>query len=281
MLIRHVALVSQTSQVDSGSLSVVAAALQKQVTRDFAPLWNINATVDAFASLDHVPVDYWHVLILDDIERADQAGYHQTENGQPVALVQFDDDWSITASHETLEMLADPFGNALVAGESPVPGQGRVQYIQEICDPCRSSTYSVNNVSVSDFCTPNYFDPLASPGMAYSYSGKIRGPRELLPDGYLAFIEPVSGHIFQLQRSGAGNPSLVDLSAPELSASALNRGPAESLREFVDRRTPQRKRRSKRSREFRDTAACADRARQAQERHAREIQRLIDQFRTI
>ena len=42
-----------------------------------------------------------------------------------------EDVWSLTASHECLEMLADPFGNRLIAGDSPKPDQGRVQILSK------------------------------------------------------------------------------------------------------------------------------------------------------
>ncbi|MEU8033911.1 hypothetical protein AB0C13_35780, partial [Streptomyces sp. NPDC049099] len=40
MLLAQVALVSETNQITAAQLSRVTAALQKQVTRDFGPLWN-------------------------------------------------------------------------------------------------------------------------------------------------------------------------------------------------------------------------------------------------
>src|SRR5438270_10054624 len=57
----HVALVSETQRISSGQLARVSAALQRQVTRDFGPIWGIRATVDAFGSLDDVPLGYWPV----------------------------------------------------------------------------------------------------------------------------------------------------------------------------------------------------------------------------
>ena len=78
--------------------------------------------MSGFAKLEDVPTDYWPVIIRDDIKTPGAAGVHEDKNGQPFALVQFSDAWSLTASHETLEMLADPFGNRLVAGRSPKPG---------------------------------------------------------------------------------------------------------------------------------------------------------------
>jgi hypothetical protein len=57
-LIRHVALVSESKSIEIGRVSIVAAALQKQVARDFGPIWEITGTVDAFDDLESVPVDY-------------------------------------------------------------------------------------------------------------------------------------------------------------------------------------------------------------------------------
>jgi hypothetical protein len=33
----------------------IAAALQKQATRDFSPIWEVPATVDGFVRLEDVP----------------------------------------------------------------------------------------------------------------------------------------------------------------------------------------------------------------------------------
>src|SRR5437867_57542 len=124
----HVAIVSQTPRVPADQLMRVSAAVQKQVARDFRRYWNIDATVDAFGNLRDVPLGYWQIVIRDDIPY-DAAGIHLTHaNGQPFALVRYSTNWSLTVSHECLEMLADPSGNrehfqALVADR--VPGNAR------------------------------------------------------------------------------------------------------------------------------------------------------------
>lgn len=196
----HIAIVSETASVTVDELALVSAALQKQVTRDLSPLWNINATVDAFPKLENVPIGYWHVLIRDDID-GDEDGIHQLDTmKQPYALVRHGPQWSITASHEVLEVLVDPFGNRLSAGDSPKSDQGRVLFLTEICDPCQSAAvgYTVNGVLVSDFCTPEYFAPTGTTGARYSFTGSITAPREVLQDGYLTWIYPATGHLWQL-----------------------------------------------------------------------------------
>ena len=84
----------------------MAAALQKQVARDFGPLWDVKATVDAFATLDDVPLGYWPILVGEEGQGG--GGVHLDDNNQPYALVDLTSDWTVTASHECLEMLADP-----------------------------------------------------------------------------------------------------------------------------------------------------------------------------
>ena len=46
MLNRNLAIVADTKRITSSDLTKVAAALQKQATRDFAPIWEIEASVD-------------------------------------------------------------------------------------------------------------------------------------------------------------------------------------------------------------------------------------------
>jgi hypothetical protein len=195
-LLRQVALIPDDNmggQLSLGTLSKVAAALQKQVTRDFGPVWDITATVDAFESLDDVPLGYWPILVGD--ENQGGGGVHLTKDNQPFALVDFTPDWTVTASHECLEMLADPSGNRLVAGDSPNPSRpGRVAFLVEVCDPCEvpSLGYTVNGVRVSDFYTPRFFDP-PQPGVAgsrgYDFMGHIHAPRQVLRGGYLSWRE--------------------------------------------------------------------------------------------
>src|SRR5205823_7975050 len=142
--------VADTKHVTSSHLTKVAAALQKQATRDFGHIWEIEASVSAFAKLEDVPTDYWPIIVRDDIKTPGAAGVHEDKNGQPFALVQFDNDWALTASHECLEMLADPSGNRLTPSVSLKADQGKVNYLVEVCDPSEdaANAYTVNGLTV-------------------------------------------------------------------------------------------------------------------------------------
>lgn len=229
MLTRHVAFVSESSAVSASLASAIAAALQKQVTRDFAPLWNVSATVSYFPTLDDVPTGYWPVIVQDQLDDPSAGGYHTDKNGQPYALIRSDGEVSLTASHECLEMLADPFGNRLQASASIKPGQGRVEYLVEVCDPCEGTNfgYTVNGLKMSDFYTPHYFDPVTASGVRYCFTGAVKQPRQLLQGGYLSWLEPVSGHMWQAFYFGA-----------KITYKDLGKPPAgKSLREWVDGQT--------------------------------------------
>lgn len=226
-MIQQVALVSDTALLSLADLASVAAAIQKQVLRDFAPIWNIQASVSAFARLDDVPVGYWRVIVADDIDGL-RIGFHRTQQGDPYAMVLFREDWATTASHEILEMLVDPSGDRVVAGDSPDPNQGRVEFLLEVCDPCADPDqgYDVNGIRLCDFCTPNYFDPVASTGVRYSFTGRIGGPREINVGGYLSWRLPGTDQWFVASRNGGLQ---IDQSPAPVTGG--------SLREYVDRYT--------------------------------------------
>jgi hypothetical protein len=233
-IIQHVALVSESKLIVSGDLMRVAAAVQKQVSRDMAPIWNISATVDSFDKLEDVPIGYWPIIIKDNIGVAGAAGVHQDNDGQPFALVtsaQNLDDWSLTASHECLEMLVDPSGDRLIAGDSPKEGQGRVSFLVEVADPSEAAefAYTSNGILVSDFYTPNYFDPVQSSAVRYSFTGAIKEPRQVLAGGYLSWVDSTTGHWWQETMFNGSEPDFHDL------------GPLDSkngsLRSQIDRKS--------------------------------------------
>jgi len=80
----QIALISDTPDVSFGELSQVSAAIQKQLSRDFGPIWNVSATVDCFDGLASVPSGYCIVHVTSDLGPND--GIHRTEDGTPMAF---------------------------------------------------------------------------------------------------------------------------------------------------------------------------------------------------
>src|SRR5262245_48603521 len=231
MLVTELALVADTPHVSTSELNRVTAALQKQAIRDFQPIWDMISTVDAFDTMDDVPIGYWPMIVRDDIDQPGAAGVHLDKNGQPLALIQYSDSWSLTASHEMLEMLADPFGNRLVAGQSPKPDQGRVEFLVEVSDPSEDAQfgYTVNGVLVSDFFTPRFYDPVTVDGVRYSFTGAITAPRTILHGGYISWHDVESDHWWQQIWFGTPQPQFRDLGRLTMSQG--------SLRSAIDSRT--------------------------------------------
>ena len=234
-LIDHIAIVSLTDDVPMRHLMQATAAVQKQIERDLAPFWGLRATVNAFEDLQSMPSDYHPVVLfgdadelrgklefaigdeytaqlIDDFEQDRLSGLHLNAfTRQPFALVELSDTWSVTLSHETLEMIADPFGNRLVAAAHPQDPTERVKYLVEICDPCQAIWYPVNGVPVSDFYTPRYFDPVGVDPGRYSFTGAIEHPLQILPGGYLSWIDPDDSGLYQLSGDDHEPVLLADL----------------------------------------------------------------------
>jgi hypothetical protein len=116
-----------------------------------------------------------------------------------------------------------------MTGPSVREGEGRVQFLVEVCDPCEAPefAYTVNGILVSDFYTPRYFDPVKAAGVRYDFTGAIRNPRDVLPGGYLSWYNPVTRHLEQ-ETFFRGRREFRDLGEVDRSM---------SLREFVDRNT--------------------------------------------
>lgn len=259
-MLRQIALIPQSKMVRFTEVTQVGAALQKQVSRDLASLWSIEATVDVFANLADVPIGYWPVLVRDDVSaRFGAAGIHLDDARQPLALVQADPGWALAASHEVLEMLVDPYGDRLVAGDVPAEARdhGRVEYLVEICDPSEAPefAYTVNGVRASDFYTPAFFDPVRVAGARYSFTGALSSPRQVLRGGYLSWRNPIGTHWYQLRWFTTPRPTIVDLGIFDGSM---------STREWVDLRTEvhegRRPRRLRQARAIRGVGSLMTRA---------------------
>jgi hypothetical protein len=226
---RHIALVPEFG-MNPSELARVSAALQKQVTRDLEPLWQVQATVDAFPTLEDVPAGYWPI-ILTFRALAGESGVHVDRNGQPYGLVEISPSWSLTASHVCLEMVTDPFGSRTFPGPSPRADQGDVEFLGAICDACEHAEYAylINDVLVSDFCTPAYWDPAPSNRDRRSFTGAIQAAYQVLPGGHLSWYDPTTNS-WWLRRLSDGV-----LSDVEVGAADPERG---SVREFMGRHSP-------------------------------------------
>ena len=187
------AIINEYSQLTDAEVQQVVDALQVQVHRDFASVWGIDADLTFYKNGDVPPDDSWQLIILDNSDQAGALGYHDlTSNGLPLGKVfagtdaQYHSSWSVTASHELLEMLGDPDIN-LTATKTNNDGT-TVLYAYEDCDACEADEYGyeINGVLVSDFVYPAWFEQFHPAGTQYDFQNKITAAFQLLPGGYIS-----------------------------------------------------------------------------------------------
>lgn len=248
MSVIQVGLVDTTGKLDPSLVQSVAAALNIQVMRDLPQFWNVKATVSYLPHASKLPAGIWPVRLVHKLPPG-EGGVHMDEHNQPYSLVIANpgsDEWTIDASHETLEMLVDPYGNRLqtstaiaIDGSKGVKDTtGQFNYLVEACDPCEADefAYSIQGVAVSDFITPHFYDPETTPGTRYSFTGAIKAPRQLLKGGYISFINLEQNEWEQILWVNPGPPQPNDL------------GPApagQSLRVWVDANMEEYKKKTK------------------------------------
>lgn len=176
----------------------VTDALRKQVQVDYAAGWQVGAEV-ALDLTDTATTTDWQLVLLDDSDQADALGYHDlTKDGRPLGKVfvrsvkQSGGEWSVAASHELLEMLADPDINLAAEGPDPNDPGKAAFYAYENCDPVQGDSYAVDGTTVSNFVYPEFFEMNPARGARFDHLGLVSKPFALRPNGYLSFL-PIPG----------------------------------------------------------------------------------------
>jgi hypothetical protein len=186
----HVQLVLSTDAVAWKDAQRVARALRKQARDHFAPVYGLSAEVELVPRGRQDPAA-WQIAIADDARTAQDQGWHElTAGGRPLGKVlarQVIDEtggWSTTASHELLEMLADP---DMSLGVVAYGRGGSRLYAYEICDPVQDDAhgYLLDGVRVSDFVYPAWFESFHARGSTrFDHRGLCEQPFHVLPGGY-------------------------------------------------------------------------------------------------
>jgi hypothetical protein len=199
----QIVVINESTVVGDADVQAAVKSLQVQVSRDFAPAWGIDAQLTFQPAGSTPPRGSWWLAILDNSDQAGALGYHDlTSEGLPLGKVfaatdlQYNLKWTVTASHELLEMLGDPYINLAAAVEPGRDGAVMTLYAYEVCDACEADDYGydVNGVTVSDFVYPTWFESFWSGGgTQFDYGNHIRAPFQLLPGGYISVYDVDSG----------------------------------------------------------------------------------------
>jgi len=187
-------------------------AVNRQLREDFEPYWGFGAELRLEGKtgrskrFDAADMRGDAVLYFRSVARINDAeGFHEAHfSGIPYGFVFLEvsqalkEDWTITLSHEALEIVADPEANLLVQGPHPVKANREVFHWFEMCDAVQSENYSIDEVRVSNFVLPLYFTASAERGGRNDFLGtKARGKTlrsfGVNPGGYIGYFDPRLG----------------------------------------------------------------------------------------
>ncbi|MGH8093935.1 MAG: hypothetical protein ACREIF_10745 [Chthoniobacterales bacterium] len=191
-----IAFTNESTVLTDVQVKAAVPSLQKQVTGDFAPVWGVDAGLSFIAKGVPIPSNTWLIGVFDNSDQAGALGYHDlTDDGLPLAKVfagtdiEYKSSWTVTASHELLEMLVDPDINLFAFSQN---GLEIFFYGYEVCDACEADEfgYKIDGVLVSDFVYPPWFEGFREKGSTqFDYRKKIKSPFEMLKGGYISIFD--------------------------------------------------------------------------------------------
>lgn len=198
----EIGVVNNATLVTDLQVTTALDAIQKQVIDDFEPYWDITCVMTFYSNVNDIPSDNWKLIVADNSDVPGALGYHSVDaEGKPIGYVFIQDainsgyNWTVTFSHEILEMCGDPYANLNVFIQDSNTHGYIIWY--ENCDPVQNDTYLIDGVEVSNFILPNYFGTFSS-AAPYDFLGLVTTPLQVRPGGYLAFFEVTNGNGWQI-----------------------------------------------------------------------------------
>jgi hypothetical protein len=208
-----ISVINHTDQLLDEEIQAAVRAVNRQINDDFEPYWSLAARLrlegrSPGSPNKSQPPDMRGDAVLylwDKADVKDAIGYHEkTNSGIPYGFVftevsrELGEPWTVTFSHEVLEMIGDPEVNLLVMGPHPNPKQKRdVFHWFEMCDAVQAETYVLDGVAVSNFVLPLYFTGGDEKGGRNDFLAMAKGGQTLRSfgvnaGGYVGFYDPVA-----------------------------------------------------------------------------------------
>lgn len=205
---RRIGLVSKSNAVPFSELAPVCEAINEQL-REVGAAWGVHASVEPRQTRSESGLNYVTISDLPPGFEPPQAsglgddalrGQHFKLADVVLAQVRYTSAWSVTASHECIEMAVNPDMDLLrlrppLSAFSALPegtDEAEVEYLVEVCDPCQFGSYAYAApgtdppIMVSDFLLPEYFE-LGSKASRFSFHGSITEPFQVLPHGCVSW----------------------------------------------------------------------------------------------
>lgn len=188
-------------------------AINRQIAEDFEPYWSMGARLrlegKTGSELNAQEASDMRgdavIYLWDQVDVANALGYHASNNhGIPYGFVftelsrQIGEEWSVTLSHEALELIGDAQVNLLVAGPHPANPKKTVFHWYEMCDAVQDESYTIDGVAVANFILPLYFTDADEKGgrndfLSRPHQGQTLKSFGVNPGGYVGFFNPETG----------------------------------------------------------------------------------------
>lgn len=204
-----IAITNASTCLSNSQVEAVLPALQQQVSADFKAYWELDCVLNFLPNNVPLTKGWWQIVVLDNPDQAGALGYHEmTSQGTPLGKIfaKLDLDngssWTVTLSHELLEMLADPWINwCAVGSDSKI-------YALEVCDAVEADNlgYMIDGVLLSDFVTPAWFEPTCADRL--DFKQRVSKRLELARGGYISIFDPTAGWT-QIDARGGAGPRIV------------------------------------------------------------------------
>jgi hypothetical protein len=199
-------------QLTDQAVQAAIRAVNRQIAEDFVPYWGFGAQLrlegkssrrrsNATSDMRGDAVLY----VCNEVRNSGVDGYHDsTYRGIPYGVVYLqlsdllEEPWTVTLSHEALELIGDPEANLLVQGPHPRFPKRTVFHWFEMCDAVQDEQYTLDGIAVSNFVLPLYFTSSAEHGGRNDFLGTTKKGKTLRsfkvnPGGYIGFFDPRTG----------------------------------------------------------------------------------------
>jgi serine protease len=230
MKISVVDLTTGAEAVRTEDLLRVIRAVNRQLREDFAPYWHMHGDLRLDQSMGpagdrvrpHLGLRGDGILyLMNRVDPQAALGYHERHNlGVPYGMVFLDvsaeleknthaeHPWSITLSHEAMELVADPQVNLMCKGPHPDPTKSyEVFHWFEMSDAVQAESYLIDGIAVSNFLLPTYFTASDARDERNDFLSRRSGGPSLpafgvKPGGYIGYFDPVVGGDHQYLPAG-------------------------------------------------------------------------------
>lgn len=201
-----IAVINFTSRLNDQAVQDAIRAVNRQVQEDFVPIWGYGRVL-RLQAVDFNPADPdtlaphkvaadSAMYLVDEASLPGALGFHDLNTRDvPVGFVFVLDpnDWTVTLSHEVLELILDPTVNLFVPGPDPRNANNLVLHAYEACDAVERISYSIDGIAVSNFLTPSYFTIGDAAGTRNDFLGVGVASFGVTRKSHIAFLDLSTG----------------------------------------------------------------------------------------